>query len=107
MTIESPPIPGAMYFWGYGVSLISAFALTFILILAFSKLNTLARPLNKLMISMGKPVIPFGGIPVILSFFFVLWFAFGLLELVSFVIFEFCVDRQGGGFLLSYKSPTD
>jgi len=74
MTIESPPIPGAMYFWGYGVSLISAFALTFILILAFSKLNILARPLNKLMISMGKPVIPFGGIPVILSFFFVLWF---------------------------------
>ena len=74
MTIESPPIPGAMYLWGYGVSLISAFALTFILILTFSKLNILARPLNKLMISMGKPVIPFGGIPVILSFFFVLRF---------------------------------
>ena len=74
MTIESPPIPSVMYLWGYGVSLISAFALTFILILAFSKLNILARPLNKLMISMGKPVIPFGGIPVILSFFFVLWF---------------------------------
>ena len=74
MTIESPPIPGAMYLWGYGVSLILAFVLTFILILAFSKLSILARPLNKLMISMGKPVIPFGGIPVILSFFFVLWF---------------------------------
>ena len=74
MTIESPPIPGVMYLWGYGVSLISAFALTFILILTFSKLKILARPLNKLMISMGKPVIPFGGIPVILSFFFVLWF---------------------------------
>jgi UDP-GlcNAc:undecaprenyl-phosphate GlcNAc-1-phosphate transferase len=74
MTIESPPIPGAMYLWGYGVSMISAFALTLILILIFSKLKILARPLNKLMIAMGKPVIPFGGIPVILSFLFVLWF---------------------------------
>ena len=74
MTIESPPIPGAMYFWGYGISLVAAFALTLILITIFSKLKILARPLNKLMISMGKPVIPFGGIPVILSFFSVLWF---------------------------------
>ena len=74
MTIESPPISGATYFWGYGISLLSAFALTLILILTFSKLKILARPLSKLMISMRKPVIPFGGIPVILSFFFVLWF---------------------------------
>mgnify|MGYP001166665918 FL=1 len=74
MTFESPSISGAMYLWGYGISLISAFALTFTLILTFSKLSWLKRLLNKLMISMGKPVIPFGGIPVILSFFFVLWF---------------------------------
>ena len=74
MTIESPPISGAMYLWGYGVSLIAAFALTLILIMIFTKLSVLTRPLNKLMISMGKPVMPFGGIPVILSFLFVLWF---------------------------------
>jgi len=74
MTIESPPISGAVYFLGYSVSLLAAFGLTLILIMIFSKLSILARPLNKLMISMGKPVMPFGGIPVILSFLFVLWF---------------------------------
>ena len=73
MTIESPPIPGPIFFLGYGFSLLAAFILTFTLILIFSRLNILARPLNKLMIAMGKPVIPFGGIPVILSFLFVLW----------------------------------
>ena len=74
MNIESPLIPGPMYFLGSGVSLVAAFVLTLTLILIFSKVSILARPLNKLMIAMGKPVIPFGGIPVILSFLFVLWF---------------------------------
>ena len=74
MTIESPLIPGSMYFFGYGVSLIAAFVLTLTLILIFRKVSILAHPLNKLMIAMGKPVIPFGGISVILSFLFVLWF---------------------------------
>ena len=74
MIIKSPQIPGLMYFLGYGVSLVAAFALTLTLIQIFSKLSILARPLNKLMISMGKPVIPLGGIPVTLSFLFVLWF---------------------------------
>jgi UDP-GlcNAc:undecaprenyl-phosphate GlcNAc-1-phosphate transferase len=74
MNIESPLIPGSMYFLGSGVSLVAAFVLTLTLILIFSKVSILARPLNKLMIAMGKPVIPFGGIPVILSFLFVLWF---------------------------------
>ena len=74
MTIESPPISGAVYFLGYSVALLAAFGLTLTLIMIFSKLSILARPLNKLMISMGKPVMPFGGIPVILSFLFVLWF---------------------------------
>jgi len=74
MKIESPLIPGSMYFLGSGVSLVAAFVLTLTLILIFSKVGILARPLNKLMIAMGKPVIPFGGIPVILSFLFVLWF---------------------------------
>ncbi len=74
MTIESPLIPGSMYFLGYGVSLVAAFVLTLTLILIFSRVKILAHPLNKLMIAMGKPVLPFGGIPVILSFLFVLWF---------------------------------
>ncbi|MCL0045176.1 undecaprenyl/decaprenyl-phosphate alpha-N-acetylglucosaminyl 1-phosphate transferase [Nitrospinaceae bacterium] len=74
MIIKSPQIPGLMYFLGCAVSLVAAFALTLTLIQIFSKLSILARPLNKLMIAMGKPVIPFGGIPVILSFLFVLWF---------------------------------
>jgi len=74
MNIESPLIPGSMYFLGSGVSLVAAFVLTLTLILIFSKVSILARPLNKLMIAMGKPVIPFGGIPVILSFLSVLWF---------------------------------
>jgi UDP-GlcNAc:undecaprenyl-phosphate GlcNAc-1-phosphate transferase len=63
-----------MYFFGYGVSLVAAFVLTLTLILIFTKVSILIHPLNKLMIAMGKPVLPFGGIPVILSFLFVLWF---------------------------------
>ena len=74
MTIESPLISSSMYFLGYGVSLVAAFVLTLTLILIFTKVSILIHPLNKLMISMGKPVLPFGGIPVILSFLFVLWF---------------------------------
>ena len=74
MNFESPSISGEMYLWGYGISLISAFALTLSLILTLSKPRLFARLLSKMMVTMGKPVIPFGGIPVILSFFFVLWF---------------------------------
>ena len=74
MTIESPLISGSMYFFGYGVSLVAAFVLTSTLILIFTKASILIHPLNKLMIAMEKPVLPFGGIPVILSFLFVLWF---------------------------------
>jgi len=74
MIIESLEISNLMYFFGFGVSLVTTLALTLALIQIFSKLSMLARPLNKLMIAMGKPVIPLGGIPVILSFLFVLWF---------------------------------
>jgi len=74
MIIKSLQINNLMYFLGFGVSLITSLALTLTLIQIFKKINILARPLNKLMIAMGKPVIPLGGIPVILSFLFVLWF---------------------------------
>ena len=74
MTIESPLISSSMYFLGYGVSLVAVFVLTLTLILIFSKVRTLTHPLSKLMLAMGKPVLPFGGIPVILSFLLVLWF---------------------------------
>ena len=73
MTFKSPFISGEIYLWGYGISFLSAFVLTFILILLFKKLNWLKHILNKLMSSIGKPVIPFGGLPVILSFILVLW----------------------------------
>jgi UDP-GlcNAc:undecaprenyl-phosphate GlcNAc-1-phosphate transferase len=73
MTFKSPLISGEIYLWGYGISLLSAFVLTFILILLFKKLSWLKHILNKLMPSMGKPVVPFGGLPVILSFILVLW----------------------------------
>ena len=73
MTFKSALISGEIYLWGYGISFLSAFTLTFILILLFKKLNWLKHILKKLMPSMGKPVIPFGGIPVILSFTLVLW----------------------------------
>ena len=74
MTFESPSISGAMYLWGYGIALTLSLLLTLIFVKTISKENWLTRLLNKLPISTGKPVSPFGGIPVILSFFAVLWF---------------------------------
>ena len=74
MTFESHPISGVVYLWGYGIALILSIILTLILIKTISKKNWLTHILNKLQISTGKPVSPFGGIPVILSFFTVLWF---------------------------------
>ncbi|SVB75730.1 uncharacterized protein METZ01_LOCUS228584, partial [marine metagenome] len=63
-----------MYLWGYGIALILSLILTLVLVKTISKKNWLTQLLNKLPISTGKPVSPFGGIPVILSFFAVLWF---------------------------------
>ena len=90
MIITSPPIPGSVYLLGCGVSLVGAFVLTLTLILIFSKVRILARPLSKLMIAMGKPVIPFGGISVILSFLFVLWFFYftGLINQENLRLFQ-------------------
>ena len=73
MTFKSLFISGEIYLFGFGISLLSGFVLTFILILFFKKLSWLKYILNKLMPSMGKPVVPFGGLPVILSFILVLW----------------------------------
>jgi len=74
MIFESHPISGEMYLWGYGIALALSLMLTLIFVKAISKENWLTHLLNKLPISTGKPVSPFGGIPVILSFFTVLWF---------------------------------
>ena len=74
MIFESHPIPGEMYLWGYGIALTLSLMLTLIFVKTIRKENWLTRFLNKLPISTGKPVSPFGGIPVISSFFAVLWF---------------------------------
>ena len=74
MIFESHPISGEMYLWGYGISFALSLTLTFILVRTVRKLNWLTRLLNKLPIATGKPVSPFGGIPVIFSFLSVLWF---------------------------------
>ncbi len=73
MTFESHPISGELYLWGYGISFVLSLTLTFILVRTVSKLNWLTRLLNTLPIATGKPVSPFGGIPVIFSFLSVLW----------------------------------
>ena len=74
MIFESHPIPGETYLWSYGIALALSLILTLILVKTISKENWLTHFLNKLPISTGKPVSPFGGVPVILSFFAVLWF---------------------------------
>ena len=74
MIFESRPIPGDIYLWGYGIALVLSLMLTLVLVKTISKKNWLTHLLNKLSISTGKQVSPFGGIPVILSFFAVLWF---------------------------------
>ena len=74
MIFENHPISGEIYLWGYGIAFALSLILTLIFVKTISKENWLTHLLNKLPISTGKPVSPFGGISVILSFFAVLWF---------------------------------
>ena len=74
MIFENHPISGEIYLLGYGISLALSIILTLILVKAISKENWLTYLLNKLSVSSSKVVSPFGGIPVVLSFFTVLWF---------------------------------
>ena len=73
MIFESYPIAGNVYLTGYLLALVLSLAFTFLLVRAVSKSNALTRLLNRLPISAGKNVSPFGGTAVVLSFLFTLW----------------------------------
>jgi UDP-GlcNAc:undecaprenyl-phosphate/decaprenyl-phosphate GlcNAc-1-phosphate transferase len=67
------PISGEIYLTGYFIALALSFSLTLYLIKTIRGFNFLTFLLNRLPISAGKSVSPFGGISVILSFLITLW----------------------------------
>lgn len=73
MTFGSFPLAGEVFLIGYGAALILSFVLTLTLVKAVSRPNALTKFLNRLPISAGKNVSPFGGIAVIASFMITLW----------------------------------
>ena len=73
MKFSTFPISGEIYLAGYFVALALSFGLTLILIKTIRGFNFLTFLLNRLPISAGKSVSPFGGISVILSFLITLW----------------------------------
>ena len=73
MKFSTFPISGENYLVGYFVALALSFGLTLILIKTIRGFNFLTFLLNRLPISAGKSVSPFGGISVILSFLITLW----------------------------------
>ena len=73
MKFSTFPISGEVYLAGYFVALALSFGLTLTLINTIRGFNFLTFLLNRLPISAGKSVSPFGGIPVILSFLITLW----------------------------------
>lgn len=73
MSFTSHFIPGKIYLIAYVMAFSFSFAFTLALVKTVSRANALTRFLNKLPISAGKNVSPFGGIPVILSFLLTLW----------------------------------
>ena len=73
MKFDTFLISGEIYLAGYFVALALSFGLTLILIKTIRGFNFLTFLLNRLPISAGKSVSPFGGISVILSFLITLW----------------------------------
>ena len=73
MKFSTFPISGEIYLAGYFVALALSFGLTLILIKTIRGFNFLTFLLNRLPISAGKSVSPFGGISVILSFLITRW----------------------------------
>ncbi len=73
MTFGNYPISGEVFLAGYAISLVFSFVLTWILVKTIRQRNPFTRLLNRLPISAGKNVSPFGGIAVILSFLITLW----------------------------------
>ena len=73
MKFETFPVSGEVYLTGYFVALALSLVITICLIRTISGFNFLTFILNRLPISAGKSVSPFGGISVILSFLTTLW----------------------------------
>lgn len=67
------PIAGEIYLLGYFLALAFSFGLTLYLIKTIRGFNFLTFLLNRLSISAGKSISPFGGISVVLSFLITLW----------------------------------
>ncbi len=90
MNLGTPPISGEVYLVAYFVALTLSFVLTLTLIKIIRRNNFFTSLLNRLPISSGKSVSPFGGIPVILSFLATLWL----------LLFLGIMDRAGNVDLL-------
>ena len=73
MMFGSHAIAGKTYLAGYTLSFLLSCGFTFFLVRAVSRSNALTRFLNRLPISAGKNVSPFGGIPILFSFLLTLW----------------------------------
>jgi UDP-GlcNAc:undecaprenyl-phosphate GlcNAc-1-phosphate transferase len=73
MSFGNYPISGEVFLAGYAISLALSLVLTWVLVKTIRQRNPLTRLLNRLPISAGKNVSPFGGIAVILSFLVTLW----------------------------------
>lgn len=73
MIFTTFPIPGEVYLTGYFIALALSFGFTLYLIKTIRGINFLTFLLNRLPITAGKSVSPFGGISVILSFLITLW----------------------------------
>jgi len=73
MIFASHPIAGDVFLAGYLLALALSLVFTFLLVQAIRRPSALTHFLNRLPISAGRNVSPFGGIAVILSFLFTLW----------------------------------
>ena len=110
MKFSTFPISGEVYLAGYFVALALSFGLTLTLIKTIRGFNFLTFLLNRLPISTGKSVSPFGGIPVILSFLITLWLLLFLSMVDARNINLFTILTLGVGlmFLLGlYDDITD
>ena len=110
MIFSTFPISGEVYLAGYFVALALSFGLTLILIKTIRGFNFLTFLLNRLPISAGKTVSPFGGVSVIISFLITLWLLLflGMVDARNINLFTVLTLGVGLMFLLGiYDDVTD
>jgi len=110
MKFSTFPISGEVYLAGYFVALALSFGLTLTLTKTIRGFNFLTFLLNRLPISAGKSVSPFGGISVILSFLITLWLLLflGMVDARNINLFTVLTLGVGLMFLLGiYDDVTD